>query len=203
LVYLLNSFKKALLAQPLCLLRHISLTQKQYLKMKTITKIIATSAAVVALFFTTNANAQSQKLGIGIIGGIPTSDAYSVALGADLRYQFDIDKQLSIPVTAGYTRFLGKEIGNTGVDYPDFGYIPVKAGVKYFFNESGSGIYGLAELGAGFGTNEGSGTSFVYSPAVGYAWSNGLDLGVKYEGLAKDGGSTGYVGLRLAYGFNL
>ena len=63
--------------------------------MKTITKIIATSAAVVALFFTTNANAQSSpKLGIGIIGGIPTSDGYNVALGADLRYQFDIDKQL-------------------------------------------------------------------------------------------------------------
>lgn len=204
LVYGLNDIKKALLAQPLYLLQHISLTQKQYFKMKTITKIIATSAAVVALFFTTNANAQSsQKLGIGIFGGIPTSDAYSVALGADLRYQFDIDKQLSIPVTAGYTRFLGKEIGNTGVDVPDFGYIPVKAGVKYFFNESGSGIYGLAELGAGFGTNEGSGTSFVYSPALGYAWSNGLDLGVKYEGLAKDGNSTGYVGLRLAYGFSL
>ncbi|MGM9475918.1 outer membrane beta-barrel protein [Pedobacter sp. GSP4] len=172
--------------------------------MKTITKIIATSAAVVALFFTTNANAQSsQKLGVGITAGIPTSDAYSVALGADLRYQFDIDKQLSIPVTAGYTRLLGKEIGNTGVDFADYGYIPVKAGVKYFFNTTGSGIYGLAELGAGFGTASGSGTSFVYSPAVGYAWSNGLDLGVKYEGLAQNGTSTGFFGLRLAYGFSL
>ncbi|WP_316800314.1 hypothetical protein [Pedobacter frigidisoli] len=172
--------------------------------MKTITKILATSAAVVALFISTNANAQNkQKLGIGIIGGIPTSDAYGVALGADLRYQFDVDKQLSIPVTAGYTRFLGKEIGNTGIDAPDFGYIPVKVGAKYFFNDSGSGVYGLAELGAGFGTNKGAGTSFVYSPALGYAWSNGLDLGVKYEGLARDGGSTGYVGLRLAYGFSL
>ena len=169
--------------------------------MKTFTKIIATSAAVVALFFATNANAQTQKLGIGIIGGIPTGDAYNVALGADLRYQFDVDKQLSIPVTAGYTRFLGKEIN--GFDVPDFGYIPVKVGAKYFFNDSGAGVYGLAELGAGFGTNKGSGTSFVYSPALGYAWSNGLDLGVKYEGLARDGGSTGYVGLRLAYGFSL
>lgn len=171
--------------------------------MKTFTKIIATSAAVVALFFATNANAQSQKLGIGIIAGVPTSDAYSVALGADLRYQFDVDKQLSIPVTTGYTHFVGKEIGNSGVNFQDFGYIPVKVGAKYFFNESGAGIYGLAELGAGFGTKSGSGTSFVYSPALGYAWSNGLDLGVKYEGLAKDGGSTGYVGLRLAYGFSL
>ncbi len=171
--------------------------------MKTIIKIMATSAAAVGLFFSTNANAQSQKLGIGITAGIPTSDAYSVALGADLRYQINVDKQLSIPVTAGYTHLTGKEIGNTGVDYPSYGYIPVKAGVKYFFNPSGSGVYGLAEIGAGFGTKDGSGTGFVYSPAIGYAWSNGLDLGAKYEGLSKNSSNTGYVGLRLAYGFGL
>ncbi|WP_231459455.1 MULTISPECIES: hypothetical protein [unclassified Pedobacter] len=173
--------------------------------MKTITKILATSAAAVALFVSTNVNAQTtpRNLGVGIIAGVPTSDAYSVALGADLRYQFNVDKQLSIPVTAGYTHFSGKEIGNTGVDFPSFGYIPVKVGAKYFFNESGSGVYGLAELGAGFGTKEGSGTSFVYSPALGYSWSNGLDLGVKYEGLSRNSNNTGYVGLRLAYGFSL
>jgi hypothetical protein len=173
--------------------------------MKTITKIIATSAAVVALFFSTNANAQSQKLGIGLTAGVPTSDAYNFAAGIDLRYQFDIDKQLSIPVTAGYTHLFAKDftVGNTTFDGVDYGYIPVKAGVKYFFNPTGSGVYGLAELGAGFGTKSGSGTSFVYSPAVGYAWSNGLDLGLKYEGLAQNGTSTGFFGLRLAYGFSL
>lgn len=171
--------------------------------MKTITKILATSAAAAALFISTSVSAQTQKLGIGITAGIPTSDAYSVALGADLRYQFDIDKQLSIPVTAGYTHLSGKEIGDSGVNFPSYGYIPVKAGVKYFFNPSGAGVYGLAELGAGFGTKSGSGTSFVYSPAIGYAWSSGLDLGVKYEGLAQNGTSTGFVGLRLAYGFGL
>lgn len=173
--------------------------------MKTITKIIATSAAVVALFFTTNANAQSQKLGIGLTAGVPTSEAYNFVGGVDLRYQFDVDKQLSIPVTAGYTHMFAKDytIGNITYDGFDYGYIPVKVGAKYFFNESGAGVYGLAELGAGFGTKSGSGTSFVYSPAVGYAWSNGLDLGVKYEGLARDGGSTGFFGLRLAYGFSL
>ena len=173
--------------------------------MKTITKIIATSAAVVALFFTTNVNAQStaRNLGIGLNVGVPTSDAYSFAIGGDLRYQFNVDKQLSIPVTAGYTHLSGKEIGNSGVNYESFGYIPVKAGAKYFFNESGSGLYGLAELGPAFGTNEGSGTSFVYSPAIGYSWDNGLDLGAKYEGLSKNSANTGYFGLRLAYGFKL
>lgn len=165
--------------------------------MKTITKILATSAAVVALFFTTNANAQSRKLGVGLNVGVPTQTGGSLAIGGDLRYQFDVDKQLSIPITAGYTNISYKN------NVPSSGYIPVKAGAKYFFNDSGAGVYGLAELGAAFGTASGSGTSFVYSPAIGYAWSNGIDLGAKYEGLARNSSNSGYVGLRLAYGFKL
>ncbi|MCZ4243637.1 outer membrane beta-barrel protein [Pedobacter punctiformis] len=172
--------------------------------MKTITKILATSAAVVALFFTsTSVNAQ-QKLGIGLNVGLPTTDGYSFAIGGDVRYQFDIDKQLSIPVTAGYTHFIGKEIGNSGFNVPDFGYIPVKAGVKYFFDPSGSGVYGLAELGAGIGiTPSGAKTGFLYAPSIGYAWSSGLDLGVRYEGNSVSGGTLGQVALRVAYGFKL
>ncbi|TDG35848.1 hypothetical protein EZJ43_10860 [Pedobacter changchengzhani] len=169
--------------------------------MKTITKILATSAAVVALFFTTNANAQSTpKLGIGLNVGVPTQTNGSVAIGGDVRYQFDIDKQLSIPVTAGYTNISYKN------SIASSGYIPVKVGAKYFFNDTGAGVYGLAEVGAAFNTGSETGTSLVYSPALGYAWSNGLDLGVKYEGKSKSSNSvisTGYVGLRLAYGFTL
>lgn len=164
--------------------------------MKKITKIIASTVAVAALFISVNANAQSApKFGIGLNVGAGTGSAESFAIGGDLRYQFDIDKQLSVPVTAGYTNVSLKDSYGGG----SFGYIPLKAGLKYFFNDSGAGAYGLAEAGAAFGTGSGSGTSFVYSPAVGYAFSNGFDLGAKYEGY--DGG--GYVGLRLAYGFKL
>ena len=167
------------------------------------TKFLATAAAGVALFFSTNVNAQSSpKFGIGLNVGVPTRNSYSLAIGGDLRYQFDVDKQLSIPITAGYTRFMGAEKGNTGVDAPDFSYIPVKAGLKYFFNDTGAGAYGLAEAGAGFSTVSGGDTRFIFSPAIGYAWSNGLDLGAKYEGF-NSSGNTGYFGLRLAYGFKL
>lgn len=172
--------------------------------MKQSIKLLAPAVAVVALFFSTSVNAQSTpKFGIGLNVGVPTSDSHSFAIGGDLRYQFDVDKQLSVPITTGYTHLMGKEIGNTGIDAPDMGYIPLKAGLKYFFDPSGSGAYGLAEVGAGFGTSSGSGTSFVYSPAVGYSWSNGLDLAAKFEGLSKSGMNTGYVGIRLAYGFKL
>ncbi len=167
-------------------------------------KFLATAAAAVALFFSTNVNAQSSpKFGIGLNVGAPTSNQRTLALGGDLRYQFDIDKQLSIPLTTGYTRLFGAEIGNTGVDYADHAYIPLKAGLKYFFNETGSGLYGLAEVGAAFSVGAYSGTDLVYSPALGYSWSNGFDLGAKYEGFKNSGVNTGYYGLRLAYGFKL
>ena len=172
--------------------------------MKHSTKFLATAAAAVALFFSTNVNAQSSpKFGIGLNVGVPTSNAHTFAIGGDLRYQFDIDKQLSIPLTTGYTRFMGAEIGNTGVDYADRAYIPAKVGLKYFFNDTGSGVYGLAEVGAAFSVGTYSGTNFIYSPALGYAWSNGLDLAAKYEGFNDSGFNTGYFGLRLAYGFKL
>lgn len=176
--------------------------------MKTTTKIIASAAAAVALFFTTSVHAQSPKLGIGINAGIPTSKAYNFALGGDVRFQFDVSKQVSIPVTAGYTNFFGKkDYYGTGIDVPNYGYIPVKAGVKLFFDETGSGFYGMGELGAAFGVTNGAKTGFLYSPAIGYAWSNGLDLGLKYEGVSK-GTNAGpnninQVALRLAYGFKL
>lgn len=174
--------------------------------MKKSTMFLASAVAAVALFFSTNVNAQSSpKFGIGLNIGVPTNSGSKLAIGGDLRYQFDIDKQLSIPLTAGYTSIMNKDytVGNVKYDGGSFGYIPLKAGLKYFFNETGAGAYGLAEAGAGFSTTSGGGTSFVYSPALGYSWSNGLDLAAKYEGLSNNGVSNGYVGLRLAYGFKL
>lgn len=182
--------------------------------MKKYTKFMASAVAALAIFVTTNANAQTaseptnpsrQKLGIGVNAGVPTNSGSSFALGADLRYQVDLDRQLSIPITAGFTSIFNKDINIGGTTFkPDnSNYIPVKAGLKYFFSDSGAGAYGLAEAGAAFWTAKGAGTAFVYSPAVGYAWDNGLDLGVKYEGLSQNGMNNGYVGLRLAYGFKL
>ncbi len=169
---------------------------------------MASAVAAVALFFSTNVNAQGPKLGIGINAGIPTTDQYNFTLGADARLQFDVSKQLSIPVTVGYTHFFSKDYAPEFKQ--DYGYIPVKAGVKVFFDQSGSGLYGLAEVGAAFGVTDQAKTGFLYSPAIGYSWSSGLDLGVKYEGIssARDANpiydkNVGHVALRLAYGFKL
>lgn len=179
--------------------------------MKTFTKIISSVALASALFFSTNVNAQSRNLGIGLNLGVPTANGGQFAIGGDVRYQFNIDEQLSIPITAGYTNLSYKYDRNdansgyvsTSSVKSYFGYIPVKVGAKYYFANTGSGLYGLAELGASFLTTKGAGTAFVYSPAIGYSWANGLDLAAKYEALSRNSTNDGYVGIRLAYGFKL
>jgi hypothetical protein len=182
-------------------------------KMKHSTKFLASAVAAVALFFSTNANAQ--KMGIGANLGIPTSDLYGFAAGVDLRVQFDVTKQLSVPVATGYNHFFAKDniayfpngVAAGAQILPDYGYIPVKTGLKYFFDPSGSGIYAMGEVGAAIGVSDHAKTTFLYAPTLGYSWSNGLDLGLKYENAGKGvdglGNESGQVALRIAYGFKL
>lgn len=69
----------------------------------------------------------------------------------------------------------------------------------------------LGEVGTAFGVSKDSKTTFLYSPSIGYAWGDGLDIGVKYENAGNGdalrylGGHshTGQLALRIAYGFNL
>lgn len=171
--------------------------------MKKSTKFIATAATAVALFLTTNVNAQS-NLGIGITAGAPTSNSQSAVLAADLRLQINVSKRFSIPLTGGYTRMFAAD-GMTGKYAFDHDYIPVKAGLKYFFSSKGTAWYALMEAGAGFATGDypSTDTEFLLAPAFGYSFGSGLDLSAKYEGFSEDGQNRGFFGLRLAYGFKL
>lgn len=169
--------------------------------MKNSTKLIASAAAAVALFFTTNVNAQSGdskalRLGVGINAGIPTNDAYSFAIGGDLRLQKDFSSNVSGILSAGYTNFSLKD----NVLGSDLSLVPVKAGAKIFFAEN---AYFSGEVGAGFQTNGAKQTAFLWAPGIGYGFDNGLDLGLRYEGAEFKGGSVGQVALRVAYGFKL
>lgn len=164
------------------------------------TKFLASAVAAVALFFTTNVNAQEDskalRLGIGISAGIPTDDAYSFVLGGDLRLQKDFSSNISGLLSAGYNNWSVKDKFGGG----SYGMVPVKAGAKIFFAES---AYFSGELGAGFGTESGSKTAFLWAPGIGYGFDSGLDLGLRYEGAEVSGASLGQVALRVAYGFRL
>lgn len=145
------------------------------------------------------------RLGFGINAGLPVNDElagadlYSFALGADVRLQYDFTKRGSITLTTGYQHFFGEEnsVGGVSYDVEDLGFIPVKAGFKYFVWEDR--FYVLGEAGIGFAVTADE-TSFLWSPGIGYA-NDTIDLSLRYEGAADF--HTDQVALRLAYGFKL
>ena len=173
--------------------------------MKKSIKFIASAAAAVALvFINSETNAQTTepagdsratRLGIGFSVGAPTTDGYDLGLGGDVRLQKDFSGNVSGIISAGYTNFSfdGEESGSIG-------FIPVKAGLKVFPLAK---FYISGELGAGFGTDDGQKTAFIWSPGIGYGFNNGLDLGARFEEFSRDGGKVAQVALRIAYGFRL
>jgi hypothetical protein len=177
--------------------------------MKRTTNFVATAVAAVAMFIGVNSasaqtnerpDSQAWRLGVGVSAGLPTNDAYNIALGGDLRLQKDFFSNISATLSAGYTNFSIKDEAKVPGFPTSVGYIPVKAGIKIFPTER---FYISGEVGAGFGTDKGQGTALVYAPGIGLGFNNGLDVGVRYEGFTQDNTNLDQVALRLAYGFNL
>jgi len=180
---------------------------------------MAIAVAAVAIFFATNAKAQTVdksawRLGVGVEGGIPTGDihtGYGWDLGGTARLQYGIDKNVAIMLTSGYYNLFGKNYSQTIITNgtvatftgkaPNAGIVPVKAGAKVFFN---SPIYVSGEAGAGFETGGGGGgsTRLLLSPGLGWA-NHSWDVGARYENFSGGGANYGLVNLRIAYGFTL
>lgn len=165
--------------------------------------------AIAGLFAFSNVSAQTKdvamsgnKFGIGAEFAFPTGsfgDFYDLGYGASLQFQTPIVEKLNFTATAGYLNFKAKdEIGGG-----NYGAIPVKIGARYFIAEN---FYAGGELGASFGTEEGSETSFVYTPNIGVEFpvsdKGSIDLGARYEAWSNNG-TLKFVGLRLAYNFGL
>jgi len=100
-------------------------------------------------------------------------------------------------LSAGYTDFLYKSDIKALVGKSGEGFIPVKAGLKYYFS---GGFFGDAQASATFSTESGGGTAFAYTPGIGYTLSNGIETGIRFEGWSHDG-SLNQLGLRVAYRF--
>lgn len=169
--------------------------------------------AMTAIFFAQfTANAQDStpnydqgfRLGIGISGGLPTSEPYDFNLGADARLQYDLSKKYSITATTGFSNMFVS--GNDN----DLGYIPAKVGFKAFV--IGDSFYLMGEAGAAFAvTNNYNKTSLLLSPSVGYATKT-IDFSLRYEHFNDfpklNSNNTvsnglGLISLRLAYAFQL
>jgi opacity protein-like surface antigen len=169
--------------------------------------------AIAGVFAFSNVQAQDAamsgpKLGIGVEFGFPMGDfgdGYDLGYGGSLTYQHPIANKLNLTGNAGYLNFQSKDI--PGFGKVNSGYIPVKAGLRYFLAEN---IYVGGELGAVFSTGDGDGgTKFAYAPGVGVEFpvadKSTIELGGRYEGWSKGDGlvTPQFIGLRLAWNFGL
>lgn len=174
-------------------------------------KLLLSLALVAGLGFAASAQTEGavQKLSIGAEFGLPTQkNSNSFIVGGSLQYEHPVAKSLNLTGSAGYLSEMAtgdakdalKAIGAK----TSFGYVPVKAGAKYYF---GGNFYGAGEVGAIFGTETGAGTAFTFAPTLGASFSvadkSSLDFGLRYENWSKNGNSAGFIGLRAAYAFGL
>jgi hypothetical protein len=134
---------------------------------------------------------------IGLEAGLPVGEnakPYSQVIGGSLQYEIKPASDMGITLNGGYLNFgLKKSYGGGSV-----GFVPLLAGVKYYFTPA---AFFHAQLGAAVGTKTGQGTSFAYSPGLGYKLSPNIDAELKYTGISNKGGSLDNVGLRLGYNF--
>ncbi len=75
---------------------------------------------------------------MAVEAGLPVgniSKAYNFVIGGSLKYALPIAESTAFTISAGYSSFQGKTILGT-FKIPAAGFVPVKAGIKYFLAES-------------------------------------------------------------------
>jgi hypothetical protein len=136
---------------------------------------------VVVLTFTANAQdslAKKFMWSLGVEPSIPIGNFHEYSgfgLGGSLQGEYKPGR-IGITLDAGYINYFGKS--DESFDYPNFKYIPVLAGLKYYMSTNS---FLHAQAGPGFGTND-LGTSFWYGAGVGFNLGRSADIELKYTG---------------------
>ena len=125
------------------------------------------------------------------------SNTHSVGIGATGQLEIPLQEKLNGIAYGGIMLFNGKSYG-PGLKFKGATIIPVRVGIKYFLTGS---VYTNLQAGLAFIGGYGTGTSFSYSPQLGYEFQTNsgksIDLTLKYDAYTK--GSLSSFGLRLAY----
>lgn len=149
------------------------------------------------------ASVSAQNFAAGVTVGLPVGDAgdaYTLNLGIDLSYLWEVSESFDAGIATGYNTSLGDEIdlGLLGsVDIDDFNYIPIAAAGR--FNASEEFVLGL-DLGYAIGTGDADG-GFYYKPMVGYNVTEKVQTTISYRGISVDDGNFSTLNLGVNYGF--
>jgi hypothetical protein len=180
--------------------------------MKKLFAVAVATLVVVGLAFGQGMPAKGQS-SLGIAGelSIPTAsnfkDFSSMGYGGSGRYQYGLEKNVTLYGSVGYVSWPSKEeVAGLKIK---FSALEFMAGGKYGF---GGGLYGLAELGISSFTVSTSGTvlgvpfdfsesesKFMLAPGLGFA-INGVTVEAKYFLLDSDFAN---IRFRVGYDFGL
>ena len=166
-------------------------------------KLLLTAAVICGFAFS---QAQDTGFNGGAHFGLPlgdVKDAFSMNIGLDASYLFEVSDQFKAGFGTGYDLWLGKTetislLGSTfEFENENASFIPVYGTAKYNLSEN---FFLGANLGYAIGVSEGNDGGFLYEPKVG-ATFNQFDVYGFYKGISMDGGSFSSVGLGFNYAF--
>jgi opacity protein-like surface antigen len=171
---------------------------------KTILSIAIICISISAFAQKKGDDLQMLKFSVGVETALPLADfgkAYSFGIGGTAQADYKVADDLALNVNAGYISFLPKSITAFGATSKGkaVGYIPILAGVRYYFTDE---VFALAQLGITIATANGTSSSaFTYAPGIGYKFSDNVDAALKYTGYSKNNINSSTIGLRVAYTF--
>ena len=107
----------------------------------------------------------------------PISNVATMVYAVDLQGEYAISSPFALVFSIGYVNYVIKS------DYPylKMRFIPVLAGVKYYFL---SKFYGCAQAGYSFASDGGG--RFTIAPSIGYKVSEKFDISLRYQSALKD-----------------
>lgn len=160
--------------------------------------------SALALFAFGFANAQDDGgFKAGVHFGLPMGDAgdlYTMNLGLDVGYMWNVAEDFKAGVATGYTMYMGDTV-DTGfgeVDIDDAGFIPVAASGQYSIMDNlflgldfGYAVY--------VGSEDGADGGLYYQPKVGYQTEK-IEIFLGYKGISNDGDISSF-GIGAAYKF--
>jgi hypothetical protein len=145
-----------------------------------------------------------KALSAGLELNIPQRSAYNIGYGVSGKIELPVTGAISLSLTGGYNRFSYKSFSISNVAKPaDDNFVPLKAGIKYFFDPR---FYTEGELGTVINhNNNNSGNLFTYAIGTGILVPIGdgshsvVDLGLRFEDWSKN--RLQQFAIRAAYRF--
>lgn len=126
---------------------------------------------------------------------------FSMGFGGSGKFEVPFTASLYGTANAGFVSFYRKKNLN-GTRGSNKSYVPLKAGLKYYFNRS---LFVSGEVGASIGIQKNAGVAFAWAPEAGFmiplTERHAVSVGLRYERWARIGGNINQTGLRVAYQF--